>query len=111
MDIGGLLRSMPKPGGFAGGFPTDEPSGVNLTVKLKDGTKLVGKNEDESLQLRSEILGKIKLPLEKLRSIDFPAGTTLVQITTTNGDTIAAELSPSRLIWKPPLATSSWHPV
>ena len=70
----------------------DEPSGVNLTIELKDGSKLVGKNDDDSLQVHSDVLGKIKLPLSKLRSVDFPASNSVVQITTTNGDAISVQL-------------------
>ncbi len=38
-------------------------------LELHDGSKIIGKNGDDNFQFRSDILGEMKLPLERIRSI------------------------------------------
>jgi hypothetical protein len=41
-----------------------------LTIDLQAGSKLVGEAGDENYQFRSDVLGEMKLPLERLRSME-----------------------------------------
>jgi Sialidase, N-terminal domain. len=68
-------------------------TGLRLTVELQDGSRIIGKNGDETFQFRSDVLGEIKLPLEKIRSIECQPKTNLVKLTTANGDTLAAQFT------------------
>jgi hypothetical protein len=70
---------------------TNQPTGLRLTVELRDGSRIVGRNNDDDFQFRSDILGDIKLPIERIRSIECPAKTNAVQLTTINGDTLSAQ--------------------
>lgn len=70
---------------------TNPPAGLRLIVELQDGSKIIGKNGDDNLQFHSEVLGEMKLPLERIRSITCQSKTNLVQLTTSNGDTLTAQ--------------------
>jgi len=70
---------------------TNQPVGFRLIVKLQDGSKIIGKNGDDNFQFRSDVLGEMKLPLERIRSIACQPKTNSVQLATTNGDTLTAQ--------------------
>ena len=70
---------------------TNPPTGFRLIVELRDGSKIIGKNGDDNFQFRSDVLGEMKLPLERIRSIACPPKTNSVQLTTANGDTLTAQ--------------------
>jgi len=70
---------------------TNQPAGLRLIVELRDGSKIIGKNGDANLQFRSEVLGEMKLPIERIRSIACQSKTNLVQLTITNGDTLTVQ--------------------
>ncbi|MGB7746951.1 MAG: hypothetical protein WBN75_06665 [Verrucomicrobiia bacterium] len=48
---------------------TNQSAGFRLMLELHDGSKIIGKNGDDNFQFRSDILGEMKLPLERIRSI------------------------------------------
>src|ERR1017187_5932455 len=70
---------------------TNQPVGFRLIIELQDGSKIIGKNGDDNFQFRSEVLGEIKLPMERIRSIECQPKTNSVQLTTVNGDTLTAQ--------------------
>jgi hypothetical protein len=70
---------------------TNQPAGFLLIIELQDGSKIIGKNGDDNFQFRSEVLGEMKLPLERIRSIACRPKTNLVQLAATNGDTLTAQ--------------------
>jgi hypothetical protein len=70
---------------------TNHPTDFRLTVELKDGSRVIGKSRDESFEFRSDILGKSKLPLEKIRAIEAEGKTNLVKLTTVGADTLTVE--------------------
>jgi len=72
---------------------TNEPDGFRLTVELQDGSKVIGKSRDDSFQFRSETLGKIDLPLQKIRSVEALTEPNLVKLTTTSADALTVEFS------------------
>jgi hypothetical protein len=53
-----------------GSADTNQPTNFRLTVELQDGSKLVGQAGDENYQFRSDVLGEMKLPLERIRSME-----------------------------------------
>ena len=70
---------------------TNQPTGFRLIIELQDGSKIIGKNGDDNFQFRSDVLGEMKLSLERIRSIACQPKTNLVQLTTANGDTLTAQ--------------------
>lgn len=64
-------------------------TGFRLTIELQDGSKIIGKNGDETFLFRSDVLGEMKLPLEKIRSIECQPKTNSAKLSTVNGDTLA----------------------
>ena len=71
----------------------NEPTGFRLTVELQDGSKIIGKSGDDNFLFKSEVLGEIKLPLERVRSIECQAKTNSVKLTTFSGDTLAVQFA------------------
>ena len=70
---------------------TNQPAGFRLIIELQDGSKIIGKNGDDNFQFRSDVLGEMKLPLERIRSIACQPKTNSVQLITANGDTLTAQ--------------------
>ena len=68
-----------------------DTNGFRLTIELQDGSKLTGRAGDEIYQFHSEVLGGLKLPLARIRTIAWPAKTNSVKLTTADGDTISAQ--------------------
>jgi hypothetical protein len=71
----------------------NQPAGFRLTVELQDGSRLVGKAGDETYQFRSDVLGEMKLPLEKIRAIECQPKTNSVKLTTASGDSLSAQFA------------------
>ena len=73
-------------------------SGVQLTVELRDGSRVVGKSLEDTLSLHSAALGDMKLPWAGVRSIEY-AGTNAAtaRLTTTNGDGFAIQFAADTL--------------
>jgi hypothetical protein len=61
-----------------------------LSVELRDGSRIIGKSQENRWEFNSPVLGEIKLPLEKIRSVEAAAKTNSVKITTGGGDTLLA---------------------
>jgi hypothetical protein len=79
----GSIRAVP--------VATNQPTGFRLIIELQDGSKIIGKNGDGNFQFRSDVLGEMKLSLERIRSIACQPKTNSVQLTTANGDTLTAQ--------------------
>lgn len=62
-------------------------SGSRLTIELRDGSHIVGKGLDETLNFHSTAMGDLKLAWPGIRSIVYATDTTdSAQLTATNGD-------------------------
>jgi hypothetical protein len=72
---------------------TNEPTGFQLTVELSDGSRIIGKSGDDALKFRSDVLGEMKLPLERVRSVECQAKTNAAKLTTSSGDTLAVQFA------------------
>jgi hypothetical protein len=79
--------------GAAAPSATNSPMEFRLTVELQDGSRVVGKGGDENFLFKSDILGEIKLPLAKIRSMECQPGTNSVKLTAANGDTLAVKFA------------------
>jgi hypothetical protein len=72
---------------------TNEPTGFQLIVELQDGSRIIGKGGDDAFKFRSDVLGDVKLPLARVRSVECQAKTNSVKLTTSSGDTLAAQFA------------------
>jgi hypothetical protein len=62
-------------------------SGFQLTIDLRDGSHVVGKGLDESVNFNSTAMGDLKLGWAGIRSIEYAAANTdTARLTATNGD-------------------------
>lgn len=75
---------------FAGVAAAGSVTSFRLTVELRDGSRVIGISKDSRLEFHSETLGELKLPLEKIRSVEATARTNVVKLTTVAGDTLLA---------------------
>ena len=63
-------------------------SPVQLMVCLTDGSRIAGETSLTSLPLRSVALGKVEIPIEKIRTIKFSADHTSAMVALGNGDKV-----------------------
>lgn len=75
----------------------DTTASPRLTVNLTDGSKLIGATTLKALTLRSEALGKLSVPLERIASVKFSKDRESVTVTLQNGDKIQAGLADTTL--------------
>jgi len=68
-------------------------SGFQLTIELRDGSRVIGKTPDENLGFHSATLGDLKLSWSSIRSIEYASSTNTARLTATNGDTLAVHPS------------------
>jgi hypothetical protein len=69
-------------------------SGVQLTIELRDGSRVVGKSLEDILSFHSAALGDMKLAWAGIRSIEYAgANTDFARLTAANGDGFAVQLS------------------
>ena len=69
---------------------TADPSSFRLTIELQDGSRLVGKPGDSIFQLRSDLLSKFSLPLERIRSLTSTE-TNSFELITANRDSFTVD--------------------
>jgi hypothetical protein len=67
-------------------------STLQLTVELTDGSRIIGTTTLSTLPVRSEMLGKLDIPLAKIRAVKFSRDHESVEITMTNDDNLKASL-------------------
>jgi len=72
---------------------TNQPVGFRLIIELQDGSRIIGQSGDDTFQFRSDVLGEMKLPLERIRSITCRPKTNSIQLATANGDTLTAQFA------------------
>jgi hypothetical protein len=72
---------------------TNKPTGFRLTVELRDGSRIIGKSGDNAFKFRSDVLGDMKLPLDRVRSVECQAKTNSAKLTTSSGDTLAVQFA------------------
>ena len=68
-------------------------AGCRLVVELRDGSRMIGSSEEAQFAFQSDILGEVKLPLEKIRLVESVGRTNLVKVTTSGGDSLTARFA------------------
>jgi hypothetical protein len=63
-------------------------SGFQLTIELRDGSRVIGKTPNDNLGFHSTTLGDLKLSWAAIRAIDYTANADTARLTATNGDGI-----------------------
>lgn len=76
---------------FSGVAAAGPAVSFRLTAELCDGSRVIGTAKDSRLEFGSETLGELKLPLEKIRSVEAAGKTNLVRLTTAAGDTLSVK--------------------
>ena len=66
-------------------------SGFQLTIELRDGSRVIGTTPNENLGFYSAILGNITLSWGDIRAIEYAANTNTARLTATNGDTLTVQ--------------------
>jgi len=68
-------------------LPVDEPG---LVLELKDGSRIVGRFtvKNVPLTITSDAIGAMKIPFEKIQSVQFDKETGRATVTLPNGDTV-----------------------
>ena len=72
-------------------------SGFQLTIGLRDGSRVIGKTPPATLGFHSATFGDIKLPWADIRSIEYAANADTARLTATNGDELAVTLTAKTL--------------
>jgi len=91
-----LIRSAqvapPAPPNAAG------PEAARLTIELRDGSRVSGKSQEDTLNFHSAAMGDLKLTWADIRSIEYPAtNADMARLTAVNGDVYEARFASSAL--------------
>jgi hypothetical protein len=49
---------------------TNQPTGFRLIIELQYRSGIIGKSSDQAYQFHSEVVGEMKLPLARIRSLN-----------------------------------------
>jgi len=71
--------------------PSDQ-SGPQLTVELRDGSRVVARSLDDTVNFHSLAMGDLKLTWAGIRSIEYAAATNTARLTMTNGDAFTVQI-------------------
>ena len=74
-----------------------DKSGFQLTVELRDGSRVVGQSAEDTLSVHSAAMGNLKLAWVTIRSIEYAANSDTARLTATNGDGFAVQLDADTL--------------
>ena len=69
---------------------TNKAAGFRLTVEMRDGSRVIGKSKADHFEFRSDVLGEMKLPLQKIRFIESQSQTNVIKLTTAGNDLLTA---------------------
>ncbi len=75
---------------------------THASLELRDGSRVVGVFAAKTLAISSASLGELKLPVESIRTVEWPADKPVAALVATNGDKFSVELRLTDL----PLASS-----
>lgn len=69
---------------------------IQMTVELRDGSRVIGKSLDDPLSFHSASLGDLNLPVSGIASLEFlaEASNSTAKLTATNGDVLSLEFLP-----------------
>jgi hypothetical protein len=72
-------------------------AGFQLTIDLRDGSRVVGRMPDDTLNFHADALGDIKLAWADIRSIEYNTSTNTARLTTTSGDAFTGQIKADTL--------------
>ena len=72
---------------------TTNESGSQLTIEMRDGSRVVGKPLEDTLRLRSTMLGDMKLSWASIRSIAREETGNNLRLMTTDGDEVSVQFT------------------
>jgi hypothetical protein len=75
----------------------DGDSGFQLTIELRDGSRVIGKSLEDTVSFHSGALGDVKLSWGGIRTIEYTADSGTARLTATNGDGFSVELAADTL--------------
>lgn len=81
-----LLNGQAQEANKASENPSTNKTIVELTVDLKDGSRLVGASLNDPWRFHSESLGDLQLPVRGIASLEFSGSANAAKLTATNGD-------------------------
>jgi hypothetical protein len=67
-----------------------------LTVELRDGSRVIGQSDSETIKFRSTLLGNLKLAVKDIRSVECST-TNAAKLTTASGDTLTVTFAATSL--------------
>jgi hypothetical protein len=77
----------------ASAAPATSDSGYQLTIELRDGSRVVGKTVEDTLSFHSGALGDMKLSWSGIRAIEYAADSGTARLTATNGDGFSVQFT------------------
>jgi hypothetical protein len=93
----GALRAAPVAAPGAAGA---QSTNARVVFTLKDGSRLIGQVADDALVFEAEMLGRMTLPWERVRSIQWPQNRTNVLVLTRNRDRLQGRLLTTNVLLK-----------
>jgi serine/threonine protein kinase len=78
-------------------FAATNQSGFQMTIELRDGSRVVGKGLDDTLSFHSASLGDLKLAVSGIRSIAMAEDGVTARVTEANGDVLDVQFTTSTL--------------
>jgi hypothetical protein len=72
--------------------PAATNESLQLTIELRDGSRIVGKSLKDTVSFRSAALGDMKLLWSSIRAIKYIAGADTARLMATNGDVFTIQL-------------------
>ncbi len=75
--------------------PSASDASSQLTVELRDGSRVIGTPVEESLSFHSATLGDVKLPWEGIRTVEYSSDNDIntAHLTAANGDAFTVQIS------------------
>jgi hypothetical protein len=83
---------------YASSVSTNDTSARRATVDLRDGSRLVGEFEQETLEFESDLAGEIRVPVRRIRSLEWPRpDQALARLKAADGDEFMVKLKTPEL--------------
>jgi hypothetical protein len=79
------------------GAPALNSPGVQLSVELRDGSRVIGDTMEDTLSFHSATLGDMKLRWSDIHTIEYGTETDAAHLTASNGDSFTVQLSADAL--------------
>ncbi len=88
----GMVAIMSVSGFLTGTLAAETNLSPQLTLELRDGSRVIGTSSQEYLHFHSKLLGNFKLPVKDIRSIEFISANSAA-LKTSKGDVLTVQFS------------------